>query len=121
MTGWSRGSLPVSAVGNLYRVIRSRAGPLWPAFFRTPLRRAALKWIRRHHRPGAAGAGRPARGRAGDSNPDRRLFHPAIRPRNSRLDLTWLARVFGTTTPQWDAALAPELDRVASELRSSTC
>ena len=45
----------------------------------------------------------------------------AVRPRNSRLDLTRFSRVFGTTPPQWEAALAPELDRLASELRSSTC
>jgi hypothetical protein len=34
-------------------------------------------------------------------------------PRNSRLDLSRLARVFGTTAPQWKVALAPELDRLA--------
>jgi dTDP-4-dehydrorhamnose reductase len=45
----------------------------------------------------------------------------AVRPRNSRLDLTRFSRVFGTTPPQWEAALAPELDQLASELRSSTC
>jgi dTDP-4-dehydrorhamnose reductase len=46
--------------------------------------------------------------------------HPtsAVRPRNSRLDLTRFSRVFGTTPPQWEAALAPELDRLASQLRS---
>jgi dTDP-4-dehydrorhamnose reductase len=44
----------------------------------------------------------------------------AVRPRNSRLDLTRFWRVFGTTPPQWEVALAPELDQLASELRSST-
>ena len=44
----------------------------------------------------------------------------ATRPRNSRLELTRLARVFGIRPPDWEAALAPELDRLASELRSST-
>jgi dTDP-4-dehydrorhamnose reductase len=41
---------------------------------------------------------------------------PATRPKNSRLDLGRLARVFGITPPPWDAALAVELDRLAQEL-----
>jgi dTDP-4-dehydrorhamnose reductase len=40
----------------------------------------------------------------------------ARRPLNSRLDLTRLKRVFGVTPPPWQAALAPELDRLAQEL-----
>jgi len=39
----------------------------------------------------------------------------ARRPHNSRLDLTRLQNVFGITPPQWQAALSPELDRVALE------
>jgi dTDP-4-dehydrorhamnose reductase len=34
----------------------------------------------------------------------------AVRPRNSRLDLARLTYVFGIETPQWEAALAVELD-----------
>ncbi len=40
----------------------------------------------------------------------------ARRPANSRLDLTRLQRVFGVTTPQWQQALAAELDVLAREL-----
>ncbi|MBV8745564.1 MAG: dTDP-4-dehydrorhamnose reductase [Xanthobacteraceae bacterium] len=40
----------------------------------------------------------------------------AKRPGNSRLDLTRLQRVFGITTPQWQQALAAELDVLAREL-----
>jgi dTDP-4-dehydrorhamnose reductase len=39
----------------------------------------------------------------------------ARRPLNSRLDLTRLKSVFGVTPPSWQAALAPELDRLAAE------
>jgi dTDP-4-dehydrorhamnose reductase len=39
----------------------------------------------------------------------------ARRPHNSRLDLTRLRQVFGVTTPHWQQALAPELDRLAQE------
>ncbi|KAA5602077.1 dTDP-4-dehydrorhamnose reductase [Blastochloris sulfoviridis] len=41
----------------------------------------------------------------------------AHRPANSRLDLGRLSTVFGVTTPDWEAALQPELDRLAAELR----
>jgi dTDP-4-dehydrorhamnose reductase len=41
----------------------------------------------------------------------------ARRPRNSRLDLTRLREVFGLTTPSWSAALEPELDELADEMR----
>jgi len=41
----------------------------------------------------------------------------AARPRNSRLDLTRLRAVFGITPMAWRDALAPELDRLAAELR----
>ncbi len=40
----------------------------------------------------------------------------AKRPANSRLDLTRLQRVFGVRTPQWQQALAAELDVLAREL-----
>ncbi len=41
----------------------------------------------------------------------------AARPANSRLDLRRLRDVFGITPPQWDRALAAELDLLAKELR----
>jgi dTDP-4-dehydrorhamnose reductase len=41
---------------------------------------------------------------------------PATRPKNSRLDLGRLNKVFGIAPPPWDAALAVELDRLAQEL-----
>ena len=41
----------------------------------------------------------------------------AIRPHNSRLDLSRLASVFGIRPSKWDAALSNELDRLARELR----
>jgi dTDP-4-dehydrorhamnose reductase len=41
----------------------------------------------------------------------------ARRPHNSRLDLTRLHSVFGVTPPDWQAALAPELDQLAQEFR----
>jgi dTDP-4-dehydrorhamnose reductase len=41
---------------------------------------------------------------------------PAQRPRNSRLDLTRLHKVFGLTPPTWQLALAPELDELAREM-----
>jgi dTDP-4-dehydrorhamnose reductase len=44
---------------------------------------------------------------------------PAQRPRNSRLDLTRLKKVFGITPPDWQSALAPELDQVARKLSGS--
>jgi dTDP-4-dehydrorhamnose reductase len=34
----------------------------------------------------------------------------AVRPANSRLDLSRLRQVFGVTTPPWQQALRPELD-----------
>jgi dTDP-4-dehydrorhamnose reductase len=40
----------------------------------------------------------------------------AIRPLNSRLDLTRLANVFGVSPLKWEAALSDELDRLAKEL-----
>jgi dTDP-4-dehydrorhamnose reductase len=40
----------------------------------------------------------------------------AARPLNSRLDLGRLKAVFGIVPPQWDEALAPELDNLAREL-----
>jgi dTDP-4-dehydrorhamnose reductase len=40
----------------------------------------------------------------------------AVRPHNSRLDLTRLQRVFGIAPPRWDAALSPELDGLARGL-----
>lgn len=40
----------------------------------------------------------------------------ATRPLNSRLDLTRMKRIFGITPPQWEEALAPELDVLAREL-----
>ncbi len=44
----------------------------------------------------------------------------AARPHNSRLDLTRLQAVFGLTTPRWEAALSPELDRLARELAAAS-
>jgi dTDP-4-dehydrorhamnose reductase len=44
---------------------------------------------------------------------------PALRPRNSRLDLTRLKKVVGITPPAWQSALAPELDETARELSRS--
>ena len=41
----------------------------------------------------------------------------AKRPRNSRLDLSRLGRVFGVTPPSWRDALAIELDILAETLR----
>jgi dTDP-4-dehydrorhamnose reductase len=43
----------------------------------------------------------------------------AKRPLNSRLDLGRLDRVFGMVPPRWQDALVPELDALASELRSA--
>ena len=40
----------------------------------------------------------------------------ARRPANSRFDLTRLSHVFGIEPPAWEAALSPELDRLAREL-----
>jgi dTDP-4-dehydrorhamnose reductase len=40
----------------------------------------------------------------------------AIRPRNSRLDLGRMTQVFGVTTPDWEVALARELDDVAYDI-----
>jgi dTDP-4-dehydrorhamnose reductase len=40
----------------------------------------------------------------------------AKRPANSRFDLTRLREVFGIATPEWNAALAVELDQLALEL-----
>src|SRR5947209_12395264 len=40
----------------------------------------------------------------------------AIRPRNSRLDVGRLARVFGITLPHWATALEPEIDQLARRL-----
>ena len=40
----------------------------------------------------------------------------AVRPANSRLDLTRLSHVFGTVTPTWEHALPAELDRLAGAL-----
>jgi dTDP-4-dehydrorhamnose reductase len=42
----------------------------------------------------------------------------ANRPANSRLDMTRMQRVFGLTTPNWQQALAIELDVLARELVS---
>jgi dTDP-4-dehydrorhamnose reductase len=42
----------------------------------------------------------------------------ARRPHNSRLDCTRLQQVFGITPPAWQTALAPELDRLARELKA---
>jgi dTDP-4-dehydrorhamnose reductase len=39
----------------------------------------------------------------------------AMRPANSRLDLTRLRTVFGIEPPTWDIALAPELDRYCAD------
>jgi dTDP-4-dehydrorhamnose reductase len=43
----------------------------------------------------------------------------AIRPRNSRLDLSRLHKIFGITTLHWRDALAPELDALARELAAT--
>jgi len=43
----------------------------------------------------------------------------AKRPHNSRLDLTRLQEVFGLASPSWRAALEPELDLLAREIRSA--
>jgi dTDP-4-dehydrorhamnose reductase len=40
----------------------------------------------------------------------------AIRPLNSRLDLSRVANVFGIRPPKWEAVLSDELDRLAREL-----
>jgi dTDP-4-dehydrorhamnose reductase len=42
----------------------------------------------------------------------------AQRPQNSRLDCGRLQQVFGVTPPAWQIALAPELDRLARELKA---
>lgn len=42
----------------------------------------------------------------------------AVRPGNSRLDLTRLKTAFGIVPPRWDAALAPELDALVAILRA---
>jgi dTDP-4-dehydrorhamnose reductase len=42
----------------------------------------------------------------------------ARRPANSRLDLTNLRTVFGISMPNWDEALAVELDNLAKEMIS---
>jgi len=42
----------------------------------------------------------------------------ARRPRNSRLDLTRLQNIFGIAPPPWQTTLAPELDRLACELKA---
>jgi len=44
---------------------------------------------------------------------------PAKRPRNSRLDLTRLHKIFGLTTPHWRDALRSELDALAPELAAT--
>lgn len=44
----------------------------------------------------------------------------ALRPHNSRLDLTRLERVFGIAPPQWQAALASELEKMARDLLSAS-
>lgn len=41
----------------------------------------------------------------------------ATRPRNSRLDLSRLRDIFGTTPPSWRDALGPELDLLAGTMR----
>jgi dTDP-4-dehydrorhamnose reductase len=43
----------------------------------------------------------------------------AARPLNSRLDLGRLQKIFGIVPPQWDAALVPELDKLAAELSAT--
>ena len=43
----------------------------------------------------------------------------ATRPHNSRLEMQRLKTVFGIDPPQWQMALAPELDRLARELADS--
>ena len=40
----------------------------------------------------------------------------AKRPKNSRLALDRLSRLFGIITPQWEAALDPELDELTQEI-----
>jgi dTDP-4-dehydrorhamnose reductase len=42
----------------------------------------------------------------------------AQRPQNSRLDCGRLQQVFGVTLPAWQITLAPELDRLARELKA---
>jgi len=42
------------------------------------------------------------------------------RPANSRLDLSRLGEVFGVYPPQWDRALAAELDELAMALKASS-
>ncbi len=44
----------------------------------------------------------------------------AARPLNSRLSLARLQRIFDIVPPQWDAALAPELDKLAQELLATS-
>ena len=44
----------------------------------------------------------------------------AIRPHNSRLDLSRLQKIFGITTLHWKDALAPELDALARELSTAS-
>jgi dTDP-4-dehydrorhamnose reductase len=44
----------------------------------------------------------------------------AKRPLNSRLDLTRLQELFRVKTPNWDVALGPELDYLASQLTGSS-
>jgi dTDP-4-dehydrorhamnose reductase len=41
----------------------------------------------------------------------------AIRPHNSRFDLTRLRDLFGVATPSWREALEPELDQLARDMR----
>jgi dTDP-4-dehydrorhamnose reductase len=43
----------------------------------------------------------------------------AKRPANSRFDLARLRKSFNISTPKWDEALSPELDRLALELTNS--
>jgi dTDP-4-dehydrorhamnose reductase len=43
----------------------------------------------------------------------------AARPLNSRLDLGRLRDIFGIVPPQWETALAPELDALAPELAAA--
>jgi dTDP-4-dehydrorhamnose reductase len=42
----------------------------------------------------------------------------AMRPHNSRLDLTRLNEAFGLSTPPWTESLEPELDELAREMRA---
>jgi dTDP-4-dehydrorhamnose reductase len=44
---------------------------------------------------------------------------PAKRPRNSRLALSRLDKIFGVTPPDWRTALQPELDALAAELHAA--